>query len=186
MRPFADGSTVKLAEACRRFLINPGKDRDLRRWAAEGLSFLTLDGDVKEKLCEDEEAIKALIELAKQGKYDVQYALVTLLVNLTNSYEKKEIMPEMLELAKFAKHHVPQDHELDDQDFIDKRIFVSAYISIRGSRWSYWLSFCSRLWLTLGSSRLWWLSVRRTVITSRSSLPVFSMPSANTRIFEVW
>lgn len=130
MRPFADGSTVKLAEACRRFLINPGKDRDLRRWAAEGLSFLTLDGDVKEKLCEDEEAIKALIELAKQGKYDVQYALVTLLVNLTNSYEKKEIMPEMLELAKFAKHHVPQDHELDDQDFIDKRIFALAHFGI--------------------------------------------------------
>ena len=27
LRPFADGSTVKLAEACRRFLISPGKDR---------------------------------------------------------------------------------------------------------------------------------------------------------------
>lgn len=36
LRPFADGSTEKLAEACRRFLINPGKDRDLRKWAAEG------------------------------------------------------------------------------------------------------------------------------------------------------
>jgi hypothetical protein len=49
---------------------------------------------------------------------------VTLLVNLTNSYEKQEIMPELIELAKFAKHHIPQDHELDDQDFIDKRIWV--------------------------------------------------------------
>ena len=36
LRPFADGSTQKLAEACRRFLINPGKDHDLRKWAAEG------------------------------------------------------------------------------------------------------------------------------------------------------
>eukprot|EP00095_Tigriopus_kingsejongensis_P001782 snap_masked-scaffold225_size250570-processed-gene-1.3 protein:Tk01782 transcript:snap_masked-scaffold225_size250570-processed-gene-1.3-mRNA-1 annotation:"protein unc-45 homolog b" len=126
MRPFAEGSTVKLAEACRRFLINPGKDRDLRRWAAEGLSFLTLDADVKEKLCEDQDAIKALVELAQQGKYDVQYALVTLLVNLTNSYEKREVMPEMVELAKFAKHHIPQDHELDDQDFVDKRIYALA------------------------------------------------------------
>ena len=34
-------------------------------------------------------------------------------------------MPEMLELAKFAKHHIPQDHELDDEDFVDKRIYVS-------------------------------------------------------------
>ena len=58
LRPFAEGSTTKLAEACRRILINPGKDRDLRRWAAEGMSYLTLDADVKEKLCEDESAIK--------------------------------------------------------------------------------------------------------------------------------
>ena len=32
--------------------------------------------------------------------------MVTLLVNVTNSFEKQEIMPEMLELAKFAKHHI--------------------------------------------------------------------------------
>merc|ERR1712096_147902 len=32
----------------------------------------------------------------------------------------------MLELAKFAKHHIPEDHELDDQDFVDKRIFQLA------------------------------------------------------------
>ena len=125
MRPFADGSSVKLAEACRRFLINPGKDGDLRRWAAEGLSYLTLDADVKEKLVDDEQAILALVEMARSGKADVQYAIVSLFVNLTNSYEKQEIMPEMLELAKFAKHHIPQDHELDDPDFVDKRIFVS-------------------------------------------------------------
>jgi len=127
LRPFADGSTVKLAEACRRFLISPGKDRDLRRWAAEGLSYLTLDGDVKEKLMEDESALKALIELAKAEKNDdCAYGVVTLLVNVTNSFEKQEIMPEMLELAKFAKHHIPQEHEMDDQDFVDKRVWTLA------------------------------------------------------------
>jgi len=127
LRPFADGSTIKLAEACRRFLIAPGKDRDLRRWAAEGLSYLTLDADVKEKLMEDEGAIKALIELAKAEKNeDCAYGVVTLLVNVTNSFEKQEIMPEMLELAKFAKHHIPQEHEMDDQDFVDKRIYTLA------------------------------------------------------------
>ena len=48
-----DGSTTKLAEACRRFLVNPQKDFDLRRWAAEGLSFLTMDAEVchKGKVC---------------------------------------------------------------------------------------------------------------------------------------
>ena len=55
-----DGSTTKLAEACRRFLVNPQKDFDLRRWAAEGLSFLTMDAEVKEKLVEDEPALRYL------------------------------------------------------------------------------------------------------------------------------
>ena len=31
LRPFADGSSTKLTEACRRFLVNPEKDSDLRR-----------------------------------------------------------------------------------------------------------------------------------------------------------
>jgi hypothetical protein len=31
LRPFADGSSTKLAEACRRFLVNPEKYSDLRR-----------------------------------------------------------------------------------------------------------------------------------------------------------
>jgi tetratricopeptide (TPR) repeat protein len=30
IRPFAEGSTKKLAEACRRFLCKPGKDKDIR------------------------------------------------------------------------------------------------------------------------------------------------------------
>ena len=45
----------------------------LLRWAAEGLSYLTLDADVKEKLVEDEPAMKALIELGKTGAQNVMY-----------------------------------------------------------------------------------------------------------------
>jgi len=130
LRPFADGSSTKLAEACRRFLINPGKDDDLRRWAAEGLSFLTMDADVKERLIEDRAAIEALIELGKTGKQNVAFGVVSTLVNLTNSFDKQEINPEMLELAKFAKHHIPEEHELDDQDFVEKRINVLGSMGI--------------------------------------------------------
>merc|ERR550519_2935669 len=122
--PLAEGSTEKLAEACRRFLCNPAKDKDLRKWSAEGLSFLTLDADVKEKLVDDEPAIKALIELGRTGGQDVMYGVVTTLVNLTNSFDKQEISDEMVELAKFAKHHVPVEHEMDDPDFVDKRIWT--------------------------------------------------------------
>jgi protein unc-45 len=32
----------------------------------------------------------------------------------------------MVELAKFAKHHIPEEHELDDPDFVAKRIEVLA------------------------------------------------------------
>lgn len=130
IRPFADGATLKLAEACRRFLVKPGKDKDIRKWAADGLAYLTLDAEVKEKLIEDTDAIKALIELAKTGNQDVLYGVVTTFVNLCNAYDKQEILPEMVELAKFAKHHIPEEHELDDSDFVQKRISMLTDLGI--------------------------------------------------------
>lgn len=126
IRPFADGSTKKLAEACRKFLVKPGKDKDVRKFAAEGLAYLTLDADVKEKLIEDRAAIQGLIELAKTGDQSALYGVVTTLVNLVNAYEKQELLPELVELAKFAKHHIPEEHELDDPDFVSGRIIVLA------------------------------------------------------------
>lgn len=122
IRPFADGSTAKLAEACRHFLTS--KDKDSRRWAVEGLSYLTLDADVKEKFIQDRVALRAMIDLGKAGDQSVVFGVVTTLVNLCNAYEKKEVVPEMIELAKFAKHHIPEEHELDDPDFIAKRVQV--------------------------------------------------------------
>lgn len=130
IRPFADGATIKLAEACRRFLIKPGKDKDIRKWAADGLAYLTLDAEVKEKLIEDKAAIQALIELAKAGGQNVIYGVVTTFVNLCNAYDKQEVLPEMVELAKFAKHHIPEEHELDDQDFINKRLTMLTDLGI--------------------------------------------------------
>lgn len=126
IRPFADGATKKLAEACRQFLINPKKQKDMRKWAIEGLSYLTFDAEVKEKLIEDQQAIQAMIELAKTGDQSVLYGVVTTLVNLCNAYDKQEIIPEMIELAKFAKHHIPEEHELDDVEFLNKRLCVLA------------------------------------------------------------
>jgi len=51
-KPFEDGANLKLADACRRFLLNPKKDLSIQKWAIEGLSYLTLDAEVKEKLTE--------------------------------------------------------------------------------------------------------------------------------------
>ena len=126
IRPFADGATKKLAEACRKFLINPKKENDMRKWAVEGLSYLTFDAEVKEKLIEDTQAVQAMIELAKTGDKSVLYGVVTTLVNLCNAYDKQEMIPEMVELAKFAKHHIPEEHEFDHPDFVSKRLCALA------------------------------------------------------------
>jgi hypothetical protein len=46
-----------------RFLVNPSKDIDIRRWATEGLAYLTLDADIKEELVNDSAALKSLIDV---------------------------------------------------------------------------------------------------------------------------
>lgn len=113
-------------EACRRFLLNPAKDLTVQRWAIEGLSYLSLDAEVKEKFCEDTKALKTLLEMSLHVKEmgEVLYPIITTLVNLVNAYDKQELIPEMVELAKFAKHHIPQEHEYDDPDFVAKRVEV--------------------------------------------------------------
>jgi len=64
------------------------------------------------------------------GAQNVMYGVLATLVNVTNSYDKQEINPEMLELAKFAKQHIPEEHELDDEDFADKRIWSIAKMGV--------------------------------------------------------
>ena len=65
----------------------------------------------------------AIINL-QTGDKSVLYGAVATMVNLTNSYDKQEIIPELVELAKFSKMHIPEDHELDDPDFVTKRTKV--------------------------------------------------------------
>lgn len=36
--------------------------------------------------------------------------MATTLVNCTNSYDVKEVIPELVQLAKFSKQHVPEEH----------------------------------------------------------------------------
>ncbi|CAL8248899.1 unnamed protein product [Merluccius merluccius] len=122
MRQFAEGSTEKLAKQCRKWLCNPQIDTRTRKWAIEGLAYLTNDADVKDDFVEDEPAMKAMFELAKSKDKTILYAVACTLVNCTNSYEKKDIIPELVQLAKFSKQHVPEQHPKDKKDFIEKRI----------------------------------------------------------------
>jgi len=122
LRQFAEGSTEKLAKQCRKWLCNPQIDSKTRKWAVEGLAYLTNDADVKDDFVEDELALKAMFELSKSKDKTIIYAVACTLVNCTNSYEKKEIIPELVQLAKFSKQHVPEQHPKDKKDFIEKRV----------------------------------------------------------------
>lgn len=48
-----------------RWLCNDQIDPGTRRWAVEGLAYLTFDADVKEEFVEDEAALKALFQLSR-------------------------------------------------------------------------------------------------------------------------
>uniref|UniRef100_A0A9R1SP83 Protein unc-45 homolog B n=2 Tax=Cyprinus carpio TaxID=7962 RepID=A0A9R1SP83_CYPCA len=120
MRQFAEGSTEKLAKQCRKWLCNPTLDVRTRKWAVEGLAYLTNDADVKDDFVDDEAAMRAMFELSKDKT--ILYAVACTLVNCTNSYDKKEIIPEMVQLAKFSKQHVPEQHPKDKKDFIERRV----------------------------------------------------------------
>uniref|UniRef100_A0A669CID7 Protein unc-45 homolog B n=1 Tax=Oreochromis niloticus TaxID=8128 RepID=A0A669CID7_ORENI len=122
LRQFAEGSTEKLAKQCRKWLCNPQIDTKTRKWAIEGLAYLTNDADVKDDFVEDEPAMQAMFELAKSRDKTILYAVACILVNCTNSYEKKEILPELVQLAKFSKQHVPEQHPKDKKDFVEKRV----------------------------------------------------------------
>uniref|UniRef100_A0A669P6Z0 Protein unc-45 homolog B n=1 Tax=Phasianus colchicus TaxID=9054 RepID=A0A669P6Z0_PHACC len=120
LRQFAEGSTEKLARQCRKWLCNTSIDARTRKWAVEGLAYLTLDADVKDDFVEDEQALQAMFELTSDKT--ILYSVASALVNCTNSYDTKELVPELVQLAKFSKQHVPEEHPKDKKDFVVKRV----------------------------------------------------------------
>lgn len=122
-----EGENLILAEDCIKYLTNPNRDKDLWKWATEGLAYLTLDADIKELIMLDREAIKSIIEVAKNPSDKITtYAAITVFVNLTNSYDKQDVPEEIKELAKFSKQHVPEDHPKDSYEYAKKRVRVLA------------------------------------------------------------
>ncbi|XP_019367062.1 PREDICTED: protein unc-45 homolog B isoform X1 [Gavialis gangeticus] len=122
LRQFAEGSTEKLAKQCRKWLCNTSFDTRTRKWAVEGLAYLTLDAEVKDDFVEDEPAMQAMFELAKTSDKTILYSVASTLVNCTNSYDVKELIPELVQLAQFSKQHVPEEHPKDKKDFVVKRV----------------------------------------------------------------
>uniref|UniRef100_A0A671Y6C2 Unc-45 myosin chaperone A n=1 Tax=Sparus aurata TaxID=8175 RepID=A0A671Y6C2_SPAAU len=105
-----------------RWLCNESLPPTSRRWSVEGLAYLTFDADVKEDLVQDKNALLAMCELAKSEDKTVLFAVGSTLVNCTNSYDVEKPDPQMVELAKYAKQHVPEEHPKDAPSYVEKRL----------------------------------------------------------------
>nr|CDS25299.1 protein unc 45 A [Hymenolepis microstoma] len=126
IKSMADGSTVILMKACRRLLLGESSnalrdDPNSTRWAIDGLAYLSLTGEVKEAVTKDKVLLEAVFKVADLGYYDTAFPLVSFLANLTNSFPEKEVLPEMVEIAKFAKQHIPEKHEQDEPKVVAQR-----------------------------------------------------------------
>ncbi|CAF3365913.1 unnamed protein product [Rotaria socialis] len=116
----AEGSCQTLGRACCK-LLTTSQSFDIRRWSADGLAYLTLDADVKEELADNLAALKALFTLCQCPDAHVLYSITTILVNLTNTYDIHKPDKEMLELATYAKQHIPKEHPKDEKAFFNER-----------------------------------------------------------------
>lgn len=121
-KPFSDGANVKLEKTCRQFLVSSKKEDNLKKWAAEGIAFLSLDAEVKEALIQDKPALQVLFKLAESSDKSLLYGIASIFVNLTNSYDKPERNPELEELGKFAGENIPKEHEFDGPDYVKNRV----------------------------------------------------------------
>lgn len=123
IRPFSQDANSSFARDCRAIISRPTPEFKLKQYAIEALAYLSFDGDVKEELVEDRQALNALFEtLTFDINSPVVYSILNIFVNLTNSYDKQEHSPELLELAKFAQQHIPEEHPKDKREVLEKRL----------------------------------------------------------------
>ncbi|XP_070530848.1 protein unc-45 homolog B-like [Cardiocondyla obscurior] len=124
--PFVNGTATKLVETCKRLLIGPKNENDMRKWGAQGLSYLSFDAEVKEKLTYDQQAMESIMKLAMTSEQSVLYNVVVILMNLCNICIKDEIIPEMIDFEKFANRYASVHSKFDGIDFVKKRINILA------------------------------------------------------------
>jgi len=123
IRPFSRDANPSFARDCRAIISRPTPEFKLKQYAIEALAYLSFDGDVKEELVDDMPALNVLYEtMTLDTSSPVVYSVLNIFVNLTNSYDKQEHSPELLELAKFAQQHIPEEHPKDKRDVLEKRL----------------------------------------------------------------
>ncbi|XP_071650871.1 protein unc-45 homolog B-like [Temnothorax longispinosus] len=117
IRPFADGVSEELIEACIHFSSDSPKKENIEL-AVKGLSYLTFNTKVKKELIDDPSYIDYILDFTAEIETDDQFLfdVLTILVNLCNAYDEQE--PE---ISKFVKYHFPEESELDD-DYFEERL----------------------------------------------------------------
>ncbi|KFD55832.1 hypothetical protein M513_03271 [Trichuris suis] len=130
LRPTEEEKMCALAQMCKSFMAK-NTSLDTRCLAAEGLAYLTLDADVKEWLINDVKLIRSLVSLAVIFQCRIQeagplcvFGVSSIFVNLTNTYDQRKVEPELVQLARFAKHHVPEEHPKDGEEFVKNRVRI--------------------------------------------------------------
>lgn len=116
----ADGSAAKLEKACRKILCS-APDYDSKKWACDGLAYLTLDADIKTALANDPASLSVLLELTNKEDKNTFFSIATVLSNVTNAIPPKKPSEEMLKIAEYAKHHIPEVHKYDSEKYIKER-----------------------------------------------------------------
>ena len=123
-RTLPSGSMLELLQACRKFLVGPEEGSLLKKWAVEGIAFISMNAEVKEALMKDQEAMKSLFGVVDATDQAFLFGLASIFVNLTNSYdklEKTEEMQQLEQLGKYAGEQLPKEHEFDGEEFVKKR-----------------------------------------------------------------
>eukprot|EP01147_Barroeca_monosierra_P000825 gene825-4105_t len=157
LRSMSETSMLNLAKKLRPFLLDSTQDQDIRKWASEGMAYLSLDADVKEYIVGDTDVLNAVHQVCLGeaclqlcfGFYantdmTIQFSMANMLVNLTNSFDKPEMTEEheqLKKLGKFAGENIPEPHEKDADDFVAlrvdtliKRNFVTALVQLAKSQ----------------------------------------------------
>ncbi|XP_062357801.1 protein unc-45 homolog A isoform X7 [Cinclus cinclus] len=90
---------------------------------AKRASFITANGvNLLKEIYKHSERDSIRIRALVSEDRSVLYAVASTLVNCTNSYDHEEPDPQMLELAKYAKQHIPEQHPKDKPEFVKRRV----------------------------------------------------------------
>ncbi|KAI3384849.1 hypothetical protein SNEBB_009991 [Seison nebaliae] len=130
-------SSKSLFDDCRSMMLNSKLDSNVKKWVIESVAYLSLDPIIKETLSSDKEMLEIFFKLLpinekKNEKIDenndifdnsrnIVYAISNIICNMTNSYDVKKMDKEMLELAKYTKQKIPEIHQFDQEEYVEKR-----------------------------------------------------------------